>query len=109
MQNTIIIAKVFVGSAKKELVIDIPDTKVMQVCNATNVLLKYNWHLNSIDNKTAVDLELQSVKRYWRHAAHVADELSHLQDFLLALAMFVNKTCGNYDQKMQLDKRLRFR
>ena len=37
------------------------------------------------------------------------DELSHLLDFLPALALFVNKARGNYDQKIQLDKRLRFR
>ena len=36
------------------------------------------------------------------------DELSYLQAFLPILAMFVNKACGNYNQKMQLDKHLRF-
>ena len=86
-----------------------PDAEVTRVCSATYVLLKYNWHLDSIDNEAVVDLELQSVKKYWRHAAQVVDELSHLQDFLLAFAMFVNEPYGNYDQKMQLDKCLRFR
>ncbi len=56
-----------------------------------------------------MDLGLQSVKKYWRHAAQVADELSHLQDFLPTLAVFVNEAYINYNQKMQLDKRLRFR
>ena len=79
------------------------------VCNATNVLLRYNWHLDLTNDKTAVDLGLQSVKKYWRHAAQVADELSYLLDFLLALAVVVNKVCGDYNQKIQLDKRLRFR
>ena len=62
-----------------------------------------------MDNEVAVNARLQSVKKYWRRAAQVADKLSHVQDFLPALAVFVNKACSNYDQKMQLDKRLRFR
>lgn len=32
--------------------------KVMQIYNITNILLKYNWHLNLIDNKAAIDLGL---------------------------------------------------
>ena len=86
-----------------------PDAEVTRVCSAINVLLKYNWYLDPTDNEADVDLGLRSVKKYWRRAAQVADELSHLQDFLSALAVFVNKARGNYDQKMQLDKRLRFR
>ncbi len=94
---------------KKQLVVDTPDTKVMRVCSATNVLLKYNWHLNPMDNKAVVDLGLQSVKKYWRRAVQVTDELSYLQDFLPALAVFANEACRDYDQKMSLDKHLRFR
>ena len=30
----------------------------MQICNIINVLLKYNWHLNLIDDEAVVDLEL---------------------------------------------------
>lgn len=30
----------------------------IQVYTATNMLLKYNWYLNSIDNKAAIDLRL---------------------------------------------------
>ena len=41
--------------------------------------------------------------------AQVADKFSYLLDFLPALAVFVNKAHGNYNQKIQLDKRLRFR
>lgn len=38
--------------------------EVMQVYNTINVLLKYNWLLNPIDNVIALDLRLQSVKKY---------------------------------------------
>ena len=70
---------------KKQLVINMSNAKITRIGNVTNVLLKYNWHLNSIDNKAVVDLKLQSFKKYWRYAAQVADEFSHLQDFLPAL------------------------
>ena len=40
------------------------NAKVMRICNATYVLLKYNWYLNPTDNKAAVDLELQKMKKY---------------------------------------------
>ena len=73
------------------------------------MLLKYDWHLDSIDNEVAVDLGLRSIKKYWRRTAQVADEFSHLQDFFLVLAVFVNEARGDYDQKMQLDKHLRIR
>ena len=49
---------------KKQLVIYTPNVEVLWICNIINVLLKYNWHLNSTDNKAAVDLELQSTKKY---------------------------------------------
>ncbi len=110
MQDAILMAQVLDESAKrKQLIVDTPDVEVTWVCSATNVLLKYNWHLNPTDDKAAVDLGLQSVKKYWRRAAQVADELNHLQDFLPALAVFVNEARRDYDQKMHLDKRLRFR
>ncbi len=52
-------AKVLDGSAKKkQLVIDTPDAEVTRVCSATNILLKYNWHLNPTDNEATVDLGL---------------------------------------------------
>ena len=110
IQNAILIARVPVGSVKKkELVVDTPNVVMTRVCNATNVLLKYNWHLDPMDNETAVDLRLQSIKKYWRCAAQVADQLSLFPDFFCVLAMFVNKVHGNYNQMIQLDKRLRFR
>lgn len=74
-----------------------PDAEVIRVGNATNVLLKYNWYLNSTDNKTTIDLGLQSAKKYWRYATQIADQLLYLQDFLLALAVFIKKAYINYD------------
>lgn len=44
--------------------VDTPDTEITQVCNATNVWLKYNLHLVFTDNKAAVDLGLQKFKKY---------------------------------------------
>ena len=65
MQDAILIAKVPIGSAKKkEIVVDTPDAEVTRICSATNLLLKYNWHLDPTDNEAAVDLGLQSVKKY---------------------------------------------
>ena len=59
MQNTILIVKVPVGSVKKkELVVDMLNIEITRVCSTTNVLLKYNWHLNPMDDETTVDLEL---------------------------------------------------
>lgn len=55
-----------------------------------------------------VDPELQSVEKYGRHAAQVADKLSHLQDFFSAIAVFVNEIHIDYKQKMQPNS-LRFR
>ena len=101
MQDAILIAKIPVRSdKKKELIVNMPDIEVTQICNTTNILLKYNWYLDFIDNKAAIDLGLQSIKKYHRRLAQVADELSHLPNFLPALTIFVNKAYGNYDQKI---------
>ena len=35
-----------------------PDAEVTQVCSTTNVLLKYNWYLDPMENEAAVDLRL---------------------------------------------------
>ena len=40
----------------------------MQVCNISNILLKYHRHLDFVDIEAIVDLRLQSVKKYWRYA-----------------------------------------
>lgn len=40
------------------------DPEVTKVSSITNILLKYNWHLDPIDKKAAMDLGLQSVKKY---------------------------------------------
>ena len=101
MQDTILIAKVLVWSVKKkELVIDKPNSEVTQVFSTMNVLLKYNWHLDSMDNEATVDLGLQIIKKYQIHATQVVDEFNQLPDFLLALTIFVNEARGNYDQKI---------
>ena len=60
-------------------------------------MLKYNYYLDLMDNEAAVDLRLQNVKKYWRHAAQVMDKLCYFEDFFSALAMFVNKAYGNYN------------
>ena len=78
MQDAILMAKVLEGNAKKQLVVNTPDAKITQVCSTTNILLKYNWHLNLMDNEVAVYLGLQSNKKYWRLAVHVVDKLGHL-------------------------------
>ena len=81
----------------------------MGVCGAINILLKYNWHLNPTDNEIAIDLGLQSVKKYLRYTTQVTDKFSHVKDFFPTLAVFVNKARIDYDQKMQLDKHLWFK
>lgn len=74
-----------------------PNGEFMRVYIKTNLLLKYNWHLDLTNNKAAINLRLQSVNRYWRYVTQVANKLSHLSDFLPALIVFMNKTCGNYN------------
>ena len=86
--------------SKKKLVVDTPNVEVTWVCSATNILLKYNWHLDPIDDKVAIDLGLQSIKKYWRHMAQVVDELSHHPDFLSVFTVFMNKACSDYNQKI---------
>ena len=65
LQNIILIVKVLVKSAKKKkLIVDMPNAEIMQVYNTTNILLKYNWHLDPTDNKVTINLRLQSIKKY---------------------------------------------
>lgn len=47
---------------KKELIINIFNIKVIQIYNIINILLKYNWYLDLIDNKIAMNLGLQNIK-----------------------------------------------
>lgn len=43
IQNALLIAKILVESVKiKEFIVNILDTKIISICNAINVLLKYN-------------------------------------------------------------------
>lgn len=58
IQNTILMANVPDRSHKKQLVVITPNIEVMQVYNTLNLLEKYNWQLNPMDNEAAVDLEL---------------------------------------------------
>ena len=97
------------GVSKKELVVNTLDVEVTRIYSATNMLLKYNWHFNPMNEEVVMDLELQSVRKYRRRMYQIADELSHLQDYFPAIAVFVNEVCRNYNQKMELDKCLRFR
>ncbi len=62
-----------------------------------------------MNNEIIADLGLQSIKKYWKCATQIADKLSHFQDFLPIRAVFLNEVCIDYDQKMHLDKHLRFR
>lgn len=38
--------------------------KITQICNLTNMLLKYNWHLNLINNEITINLKQQNIKKY---------------------------------------------
>lgn len=65
IQNAILIAKILFGNVKpKELAVDIFDVEITWVYSIINVLLKYNWYLDSTDNETAINLELQINKKY---------------------------------------------
>lgn len=94
---------------KKQLVVNTLDTEVTQVCRTTNIVLKYNQHINLTNNKAAIDLRLQSIKKYQRCLTQIADKLSHFQDFFSIFTIFVNEACINFNEKIQLDKYLRFR
>ena len=59
MQDTILVANVPVENVeKKKLVVNMPDIEVTWICSITHILLKYNWHLDLIDDETAIDLGL---------------------------------------------------
>lgn len=65
IQDTILIVKILITSIKKKtFIINVPNIEVTQVYNIINILLKYNWYLDLINNKVAIDLELQSIKKY---------------------------------------------
>lgn len=84
-----------------------PDIEITQECSVTNVLLRYNLQ-NSMNNEITSDLGMQSVKKYQKFTAQIIDKLSHLYNIFLTLAVLFNKTAGNYDQIIQVDKPLRF-
>lgn len=66
-----------------------------------NVLLKYNWCPNFMDNETAIDPRLQSIKKYKKYIAHIADKYNHHQYFLSTLAVFVNEAYIDYDKRLR--------
>lgn len=107
IQNIILLVKVE-RAKKKKIAINMPTIKVMQVCNATNIQLKYNWSLNYIDNKVNMNLRLQGVEKYKGRVVHIVDKFSNFQNFFLILIMFINKSWTNYDGRIQLDKYLKF-
>lgn len=45
------------------------NTEITLVCNATNMLLEYNQYMDPTDNEAAMNLKLQSVKKYQRYKA----------------------------------------
>lgn len=57
MQNIILLAKVDIVNRKK-VAVNTPIREVARAYNAINVWLKYNWLLNYIDNKVAMNLGL---------------------------------------------------
>lgn len=48
-------AKVFRSTKKK---LNTPNIKFLQVYSVTNILLKYNWHLDFMDKEAAMNLKL---------------------------------------------------
>lgn len=58
IQNIILKTEIPNGSAKKKLGIDMPNAKIIWIYIITNVLLKYNWYLNLINNEDVVDLRV---------------------------------------------------
>lgn len=59
MEKIFLILKIL---KKTKLVVNIPYAKNLQVYNIADILLKYNQHLDFIDNKIVINLELQSFK-----------------------------------------------
>lgn len=54
-----------------------PNIEIMQICHAINIFLKYDNHLNFMDNKAIMCLELQNVKKHWRYMAQVKDKINY--------------------------------
>lgn len=50
--------------SKNQFIIDISNNKIMRICNIRNILMKYNWRLNHLDNKAIVDFEMQNIEKY---------------------------------------------
>lgn len=79
---------------------DMPIAEVTHIYSAINIFLKYGQAISCRDNDTVVEFRPQRLEKYWRYATQVANKLNNLQDFILALAMFVYTAQANYDRKM---------
>lgn len=77
MQNVILVAKIWVESAKKKFVVNMPDIMVMRICNITNIFLKYNWYLNLTNNEITINPKLQDVKKYFKYTTQIVDKLRY--------------------------------
>lgn len=53
------------------------NTVITQICSTTNILMKYNQYLDFMNNKAAIDLELESIEKYQKYIAQIADKLGY--------------------------------
>lgn len=91
---------------KKEF--DMFDIEVMQIYILINILLKYNQQLDLKNKEIALNQGLQNIKKYQKYAAQKTNQFINLKYFFPVFTIFVNKTCTNYNHKMQLEEFLRF-
>lgn len=54
----VVIFKVLDESNKnKQLIVNTPNIEVTKLYNTTNIIIKYNWQLNPINNEVVVELK----------------------------------------------------
>ncbi len=100
IQNDILMAKVWDRSVKKNsLLLTCPIQRwhrhaVQQMFCWSIIGIWIQWTIKSL-----WIWDCKGIKKYWRHAAQVVDELSHLKDFLPTLAIFIDEAYRDYDQK----------
>lgn len=82
---------------KKEVIVNIFYANITQVYSAKNAWLKYNLYLNLINNDKAIDLRLQSIKKYSKDGV---SRHSYLSDFFPTFIIFIIIICNSYDQKI---------
>lgn len=61
IQDAIVIAKILNKNAKKKLVINMHDVEVIRVWNTKNILPKYNWYLDSTENRIVIAWKLENI------------------------------------------------